>query len=433
MPKNNPSSPRKAAFICVKNSLYAGWELQASLDKTLSNPNLSTVDKHLATELAYGYLRLKGRLEYILSHFLHSPQKIPRDTGLALGLAAYELLFLNRIPAYASVHYWVEHIKKGSGKLAKLANAVLRRIAENSLSFEDQDFYLQDSPSTMVFLSRYYSCPQWIIKLWLQSFSEQEVLTLLKTGLQAPPVGLRFNLQHPDYPSTFAYFAGLAECLLCQRPGLAFAKTPQEDLSNLLERGLLSRQSISSQKALLDLQPDLWPLPIWDACAGKGGKTGLLKEMGRETVWASDFSLTKLRTCKRELQRLGFRHNLLFSTDLCLELPVRPSPGTILLDAPCSGLGVLSRRPDSKWKRTPADCQQLAKVQARMLENAYTKLKQGGLLAYLTCTLNPAENRNQISEFLTRHPEARLKTEKPTPIADPWQEFFYTALIKKGG
>lgn len=83
MPKNNPSSPRKAAFICVKNSLYAGWELQASLDKTLSNPNLSTVDKHLATELAYGYLRLKGRLEYILSHFLHSPQKIPRDTGLA--------------------------------------------------------------------------------------------------------------------------------------------------------------------------------------------------------------------------------------------------------------------------------------------------------------------------------------------------------------
>ena len=172
-----------------------------------------------------------------------------------------------------------------------------------------------------------------------------------------------------------------------------------------------------------------WPSPVLDACAGRGGKTYLLSELGK-AVWASDINVFRLRQLKAEGKRLGFDLPV-FRAQGQGPWPLKESPRTVLLDAPCSGLGVLSRRPDIKWKRTAADCAGLVKLQREILEAAAGLLPSGGCLAYVTCTLNPEENEGQIARFTRDHPEFTCLRQTQSDPAEGLGEFFYGAVLRK--
>jgi 16S rRNA (cytosine967-C5)-methyltransferase len=415
------------ALQAVYGCLYKHQDLQFILDQCLETPGLSPRDKGLATELAYGYVRNKTRSDFLATFFLKSPRKLPRLFLLVLGLAAYELAFLDKVPAYATVDWAVEGVKRAWGKgLAGVANAVLRRIADLGAAVLEPDWYRQDDPDHVTFLTRYYSCPQWIVALWLESYGMETTRQVLEGSIARPVLGLRCG-PHMDVTE----FTLKLQDVLLARCGRSLAlQQPPEHLDELLRQGHVSRQSYAAQMALNALDPLSWPTPIWDACCGRGGKTMALVEKGCSPVWGSDLNKGRLAGMQEECKRTG-NPIPLFRASAKESLPLAVPPGTILLDVPCSGLGVLARRPDSKWKRTPKDVSALIATQRAILDNAWNALPTGGIIAYLTCTLNPGENEQQVARLCSRHKNAVVIREYATGQNQGFGEYFYAATIRK--
>ncbi|MFP4071480.1 MAG: transcription antitermination factor NusB [Desulfovibrionales bacterium] len=426
-PRTELPPARRAALDCLGLTLDQGLDLQDGLDRVLTSSRLSPQDSRLATELSYGYLRQKGRLEYLLSRYLKDPGKVPGPVQRILGLAAYELLFGDRIPAYASVNWAVEGIKAGFGTgLSRMANAVLRRVGEVAPARNDEDLYRRDKPELTRFLSRYYSAPEWIITLWLEAYGLEQTVLLLKASLSIPPLGLRFNRQKTEALSRLRTLEDDDDCIASAGYGVAL-KHPPRDLDTLVRHGLASRQSLSVQETLLACDPGSWPDPVWDACSGRGGKSLFLAETGK-SVWASDSNLKRLQGLHLESVRLGMPLPA-FAAKADTTAPLQRNPGTVLLDVPCSGLGVLSRRPDIKWKRRPKDLDTLTALQSRMLLAALHVLPRGGTLVYMTCTMNPRENEQQIHTLLAGASNVSLEREYQTSFDSLLREFFYAAVL----
>lgn len=426
--KHGPPPARKAALAALKFCIDGGMDLQAAVSDALARHSLAPEDAALATELCYGYLRRMIRLDFVLNRFLKKPEDVPAKVRRVLGLAAYEIMFLDRVPAYASVDWAVGAVKETAGAgLSKAANAVLRRVSELGEQAEDPDFYRGEKTSLSRFLANFHSCPEWIVLLWLQSYGEERAGLLLAAQAEAPPVGLRFNAAREEARELFADFAASRRPLTLDM-GIAVPPGGPK-LHRVEQEGLVSRQSAAAQQIMLELNCPDWPEPVWDACAGRGGKAMLLAERGRRVV-ASDLSLARLKGLLSENSRLGLDVPA-FAADAAKSAPFADSPGTILLDAPCTGLGVLSRRPDIKYKRRPEDVERLSRTQAAMLDAAADAVRPAGLVAYLTCTLNPAENQEQVERILASDKGLSLEKEWHTPFDGPLGEFFYGAVLRR--
>jgi 16S rRNA (cytosine967-C5)-methyltransferase len=286
----------------------------------------------------------------------------------------------------------------------------------------------------VTFLSRFYSCPQWIVDRWLRDYGETACLEYLRRSLQEPFLGLRVNRSLPEHETLLETLRTDPGCVASCPSGAAFEPGPAVPLEALERKGLLSRQSFAVQSMLFALGHADWPQPVWDACAGRGGKACFLMEQGLAGVWASDANRGKLLGLRQEADRLHLQQPLVFAADAANALPLRRSPGTILLDVPCSGLGVLSRRPDIKWKRHPGDVDRLIQVQAAMLEQAYEALQPGGCIVYMTCTLHSEENERRVEEFSSRHAGGvSVLDMRQTERESGSREFFFAAkFLKKG-
>ena len=416
---------RDAALAALDLTLAApGKDVQAALDQVLKQTELDERDRALTTELVYGTLRLGHRLRYVLSVFLRDPEGLPDAAMRILLVAAYEILHL-KIPDYASVNWAVDRFKEaGMGKLAGLCNAVLRKVAGLGNEVHEIRWYGPDADDPAV-LSRYWSCPEWIVRLWLDDHGRTGAERLLRAQVLPPPLGL-VALGEEEARRLAGHPA------LMERHGMGFVFPAGTDLAGLLGPGDQSqvvRLGFAGRKALLGLGAETWvesgPGPVWDACAGRGGKTRVLTELGLE-VLATDVHQGRIRALKRE--QPGVRAEV----RSLLDGPPEGGPfPTVLVDAPCTGLGVLSRRPDIKWKRRPKDAEALVRAQAAMLDAAWQGVAPGGRLAYLTCTLNRAENQDQAEAFLTRTPGARLELDHLTPSTSQLGEFFYGAVFRR--
>lgn len=422
-----PIPPARAAALKALAACLRGADVQAALDQALAAAPLDPRDAALATELAYGVLRLKLRLDWLLARHLSDPQGLPAPMRLALAVAAYEILHLSRIPAYASVDWCVEHAKALNPRLGKVANAVLRRLADLE-GADEPAIYLADDPDRETFLARFYAAPSWLVRLWIEACGEAEAEQRLADTIRTPPLGLRVR-PGPGADDLLRALAEDEHAVLRAGDGVALHRAP-DDLPALLEQGRVLRQSLAGQQALHALGVRDWRGPVWDACAGRGGKSLLLSDLGLGPVLASDPSMARLKGLVGELRRLGVGDVLPVRARADRSAPLREPAPAILVDAPCSGLGVLARRPDAKLRREPADLGRLAELQARILDHAAQALAPGGVLAYVTCTLNPAENQDQVRAFLARHPAFRLETEFLTPPDSPLRECFYAARLR---
>ncbi|MBA4356531.1 MAG: hypothetical protein C0405_02270 [Desulfovibrio sp.] len=441
---------RAVALDCLSACLLEGRDIQAALDTALMADPLSDRDAGLVTELVYGYCRLKGRTNALLARFLDPKRKLPDEAALALGLAAYEIIHLDRVPAYASVNWAVDWAKAYTrAHLSGLFNAVLRRVSDMAEAARTIAPYREGARDEAQVLSRFYSCPEWIVRLWLKEYPREDVARFLRAQARPPAVGLAVD------PRALAEAEGgavdgaaslvdrLAGHPLCVgRSGLGLAFQSGTSLSALAvdlsltpqELSALYRQGFAAREALAALAPAQWQTPVWDACCGRGGKTRLLLEVGLGPVLASDTHQGRLKALTRELDSFVADGRLVVfraRADEPAELPGGVRPASILLDAPCTGLGTLSRRPDIKWKRTPEDAANLARTQAALLRQAFAACAPGGTVFYLTCTMNPDENQGQVSRFLESEPAARLAGTWATGPDVPTGEFFYSATLSK--
>jgi 16S rRNA (cytosine967-C5)-methyltransferase len=174
-----------------------------------------------------------------------------------------------------------------------------------------------------------------------------------------------------------------------------------------------------------------WLSPVWDACAGRGGKTTALLESVEGPVWASDISRDKVKGLRSELLRLFLPSAPAFVHDAAGPHCLKRFPGTLLLDVPCSGLGVLSRRPDIKHKRNPKELERLSRIQLNILRHCLEGVPPGGQVFYVTCTLNPGENELLIQEHLFGEGRGLRLERSFSPVFSGMNEFFYAAHLSR--
>lgn len=415
----HPGDPRDMALEVVCAALRGQKSLQDVLDRTLKKiPDPR--DKSLVTELSYGYLRYRGRMDFAVAWFLSAPRKLPFKLKTMMGLAAYELFFLDRVPSYATISRTVDLGKHRFGsKMGSLINAVLRQVT--SVDVQDPGFFQRDHPSDLDFCSRFYSCPKWIVKTWFKDYGREQAIRYLEQSLKKPPLGLRLapGAGDPDLDnSLFLERRGPSLCLSQEHP----------EVSRWEEQGLAFRQSFAGQKALWETGMTTWPSPVWDACAGRGGKALLMESQGLK-IWASDYHLPRLQGLVQQIREQGRDISVFAARGE--EPPLQAAPGTVLLDVPCTGLGVLSRRPDIKWKRTPKEMNLMLGTQKALLDAAARILPGGGELIYMTCTLSRAENETQMEHFLSRHKDFELIQTYLTDPAENLGEFFFAARMRR--
>ncbi|SFJ42605.1 16S rRNA (cytosine967-C5)-methyltransferase [Desulfomicrobium apsheronum] len=420
-------SARRLAMDILRRTLDNNQDLQAAVDDVLSAAAASPQDKGLATELAYGYLRMRGRIDFLLSQLLKNPVQTSPVMKRILGVAMYELLFLSRIPDYATLDWAVTLVRERLNQtMGKVANGVLRSLLRLGLAVRFEDYYQTKTAGHDQFLSAWYSCPKWLVRMWLNSYGKERTQAFLQATLTAPPLGVRINRGHARAEELRSNLQPLK--LDSSNWGFAVTQWP-EFLQQAVSEGAATRQSLAAQKIMDFLGVDHWPSPVLDACAGRGGKTYLVAERGK-SVWASDVNVFRLRQLKAEGARLGFDIPA-FRTQGQGPYPLRQMPRTVFLDVPCSGLGVLSRRPDIKWKRTASDCAGLVALQGEILRAAGDIITSGGCLVYVTCTLNPEENEKQIERFTRDNPAFTCLRQSTSDPAEGLGEFFYGAVLRK--
>jgi 16S rRNA (cytosine967-C5)-methyltransferase len=417
---------RRLALDILRRTLDNKQDLQAAVDEAL-RPVPAGPDKGLATELAYGYLRMRGRIDFLLSQLLKNPLQTSPVMKRILGVGIYELLFLNRIPDYATLDWAVSLVRERlDATMGRVANGVLRSLLRLGLTVRFSDYYRTKTIGHDHYLAAWYSCPQWLVRLWLDGYGKERTEAFLQATIAAPPLGVRVNRTHAHAEEVKNSLRPLAQN--SSEWGFSLPQWP-DFLAQAVAEGSATRQSLAAQKILDSIGAEHWPSPVLDACAGRGGKTYLLSEAGK-FVWASDVNVFRLRQLKAEGVRLGFDVPV-FRAQGEGPWPLRQIPRTVFLDVPCSGLGVLSRRPDIKWKRTAGDCAGLVSLQERILDATAALLPSGGCLAYVTCTLNPEENERQIELFTLRHPEFTSLRQTQSDPADALGEFFYGAVLRK--
>lgn len=442
------SNPRLLAVKTlskISNGAYSNLQL----NQVIENSDLSSRDIALLTNIVYGVIQHRLTLEYQLNHFLKNANKVDDWVKELLYSAIYQMEYLDKIPTRAVFNETIKIAKKlGHDGIRRLVTGVLHQIERKGLP----DFSDIDDPIKK--LSIEYSISEWMIKELNKQVGEEKTLSILKSINQPSKQSVRFN-------SKLISKQALSDKLKADGYGVQNSK--------LVESGLiLTRKSASYSDTFkngqMTIQDESAMLPvesmdikesdvILDACSAPGGKTTqiaehLSKEAGGH-VEALDLHNNRLKQVQKNAKRLGVSDVL--STQACDarkldDLYDDETFNQILIDAPCSGIGLIRRKPEIRYEKKMEDVKKLASIQLDILTSAAKKLKKGGKLVYSTCTILNQENSDVIAEFLKQNPD--FKRVNPVskmgiPLNDGYiriypddydsDGFFVCNLIKNGG
>lgn len=405
------SNPREAASAVLLRIQREGAHADQLMDRELAAGMLSGPDRGLFAELVFGVLRRQGTLDYILTGLLTQPlERLEPRVLILLRVGLYQLVYLDRIPESAAVNETVNLVKRSHPRAAGLANAVLRNYLRN----RDTVTYPDRTAAPAASVAARHSQPPWLVKLWFSQLGEAETELLAEVSSQPPPLSLRINSLKTTRPHYLDLCAaqgiGAAPCVFSPL-GVSIEGRHQVTALPGFQEGLFAVQDEASQMAaiLLDPQPGE---RVLDTCAAPGGKATLLAQLmdNRGELLAMDLSRSKLPLITETAHRLGITIIATQAADL-LQSGALPANiyDRVLLDAPCSGLGVIRRNPEAKWRLKPEDITRLAGSQKVMLANAARMLKPGGVLLYSTCSTSREENEDVVGDFLSRSPDCVLE------------------------
>lgn len=432
----------------------------AVLDAELRKSGLERRDRALATELVYGVLRWRRTLDWYLDQVCRKPmRKTSPWLRRILRLGGYQLVFLDKIPPSAAINESVKLAGAYSRKIglpAKTAkgfvNAALRQLDRRRSSLQTPDA-LADP---VVRLATTYSYPDWIVQRWVMRLGETGAAAVCQSHNTPPPLTVRVN------PLTSSCAA--LQPLLQQQaasvtplpgrlPGLALSGHPPLTELPGYHDGYWTVQNAASMLMALILSPQPGET-VLDACAGSGTKTTQLGELmqNQGQIIAIDQQAGKLQKLRENCQRLGITIVRSVCDDVTHFVTAQPSSAgfdRILVDAPCSGFGVLRRRPDAKWTRQPGQIADLVGLQLRLLRRIAPVLRPGGTLVYSVCTTEPEETEGVLEQFLDSVEDFRiasplaslpeelhtfvftpgyLRIEPPQPLFDG----FFCAKLRRG-
>lgn len=392
--------PENARLLALKalERAEAGAYVDIILDAVLSGADGD--DAALATELVYGVLRWAGRLDWTIDAFSSiKTAKLERRVLIALRLGAYQLLFLDRIPARAAINETVNLVKTGGERKAGFVNAVLRAIdaGRTKVAWPDRE------KDTIRFLSAFYSHPEWLVKRWVERLGLDEAEALLKADNERPPKTVRVNTLIASKDTLVKELGGQA----CAFSPVCLKVDSRVDAHE--KRYYIQEEASQLVPLLLRLKPGM---TVLDACAAPGGKTTHMAEImnNKGLILALDRYAGRLNTVDKAAKRLGVSIIRTVAADSERPLPFKEDTfDAILLDSPCSGLGVLRRAPDMKMRRKESDIKELSGRQESLIENLSRYLKKGGRLVYSTCTFEPEETEWIVKGFLDRSKGFRLE------------------------
>jgi 16S rRNA (cytosine967-C5)-methyltransferase len=400
----------------------AGAYADLALHAALRRSRLAPADRALATELVYGTLRWRGRLDFLLSRVLERGfDTLEPLVATLLRLGAYQIVFTRSVPDSAAVDQTVRCARAvGAERATGLVNGVLRRLARIHEKIPLPD--LMDDP--LGHLTGVLSLPPWIADRWLEIFGAEEAAMLAKASNSVPPITARVN---PLRSSRQVLIEELAPRLPDVRPCrlaprgvvLGHRGHPAHDPAFL--EGRFTIQDEASQLVVAYLEPQPGER-ILDVCAAPGTKTtAIAEEIGDAgEIVAVDRNVRRLRLVGRDARRLGLTNITTCEHDAMGTLrgfAARGDFDRILVDAPCSGLGTLRRNPDARWRVRPGDSRRLAEIQTAILRNAAATLRPGGILVYSTCTLLPEENEMVVEALLSEARDLRLLPGEAAPEA----------------
>lgn len=400
------ASARQIAFQVIRrvsrDRAYSHLALNAELDR---HPELSSQDRRFAHELAFGTIRTQGTLDWLISRASgRSLDQIEGDVLYATRLGTYQLWQMSDTPAYAAVD---ESVKLAPKRARGFVNAVLRKLAVDM----DDIWRSAASLKPAEYLSLKYSYPVWIVEMWTASYGQTETELLLDFGNRKAPQTLRVNslVSKRDVVIADLQQAGVrVQPCHYSMDGIELSDIAGDEsgiVDKMIEAGRLQPQGEASMLASHLLDPQAGETII-DTCAAPGTKAmhmaALMKNTGKIIAVEIHGSRANLiKDSSRRLKVTMVEVRVADATNLKVS-EIGPAD-RIMVDAPCSGLGNLNKRPDARWRKQPADIARLVRLQRQILDSASGIVKPGGFMVYSTCTISEAENQANVRWFLSTH------------------------------
>ncbi|CAB1243601.1 16S rRNA (cytosine(967)-C(5))-methyltransferase RsmB [Clostridium sp. MT-14] len=403
-------NPRGTAVKVLKQVLDNNAYSNVVLSMYLNKENLDRKDRALVTELVYGTLRYKYTIDSILDSFIKSDiGKMDGDILNILRMSVYQLRYLSKIPEFAVVNEAVELSKRKSVKLSKLVNGVLRNYLRNkdTLTCEHKG----DKMSRWCFK---YSFSRWMAELFITQYGEKTGESILKNSNIVPKVTVRVNTLKIKYEQVWNELIkngyDVKEGTICKE-ALIIKKGSNIELNPLFKKGYITVQDESSMLVahVMDLEENM---TVLDLCSAPGGKSCHIAELMKNTgkVYACDLHANKMSLVKENASRLGVE-NLIYNVFDAEKYigQFENAADRVLIDVPCSGLGIIRKKPEIKWTKNKDSMDNLVKIQRNIMLNASKYVKQEGKLIYSTCTLNKVENNENINWFIQKNPQFKLE------------------------
>ncbi|BAQ63544.1 16S rRNA (cytosine(967)-C(5))-methyltransferase [Geminocystis sp. NIES-3709] len=443
------NNPRQLAFQALQNIYQQKAYTDIALERVFSSTSLSSFDRHLVSELVYGIVRRKRTLDSLINQLAtKKASQQPLNLRIIIQLGLYQLRYLDKIPESAAVNTSVDLAKNnGLSKLSGVVNGILRSYLR--LSLKEDPLIL---PSDFIpRLGVKYSFPDWLVSHFVQEFNVKQTKKLLEWYNHSPNIDLRVN-------SIKTTREKLQEILLNNGIETTFLPNISQGLRltnsagnisqlDCFKEGLFTIQDASAQMVshFLNPQPNE---TIIDACAAPGGKTTHIAELMQDTgiIIGCDRNLSRLKKVTENVERLKLKSIQLGEGDSSELTEWENKADRVLVDVPCSGLGVLHKNPDIRWRKKPEEIKSLTELQLKIIENCSKWVKNGGILVYSTCTLNKEENEDIIARFVENNPLWQLVDKnndsesnfsitsrgivKIFPPVDDMDGFFMAKLIK---
>ena len=422
---------RKAAYLSL---------LDVESKKAFSNLAINHHEKMVkptspafVRELVYGVLENKMTLDYYIDYLVKDGVNSLKNPELIImRMGIYQLGYMDSVPEYAAVNESVVLAKKYCRFKSGLVNGVLREYLNKKMQIR-----LPDRNEDIVkYLSIKYSYEPWIVELWLQDYSVDEVEKLMEAGNETPPTTIRLNWLRVMKQDLIR---NLEERGFEVKEGTVAQNALHVKGSGLLDSemyklGMFTPQDESSMLVAQKLNPKHGDI-VMDVCAAPGGKTTAIAERMNNTgkIMASDVYRRKLDLIEKETLRLGISNVETRSWDATrVDSTMIDKADRVLVDAPCSGLGVVRRKPEIKYKKLTSEMELLPKKQLAILTASSAYVKPGGTLLYSTCTINKKENENVVDEFLFKNIEfKKVEQIQLLPSVDGTDGFFICVMERK--
>jgi 16S rRNA (cytosine967-C5)-methyltransferase len=412
---------RQVAFAVVRRVTDGAYADRAFRSEA-GAARLKRGDRAFAQQLAYGTVQRRLTLDHVIANLSDRPlAKLDPPLLDALRLGVYQLLFMGSVPDHAAVAETVELAKSAKGSGHKFANAVLRRATREAAAIYDA---VGDDKAASAAIR--HSHPQWLVELWWKALGREETLALLEADNQPAEDAVRVNTLVAE-PDDVAARIGVVHRDPDLLEALVLDGAFDVEGSELFEQGAITPQSRASQMVARTLDPQPGE-HVLDMASAPGTKTTHAAALmsGKGQITAIEVNSSRAEDLRANCARMH-----VVSVDVIVQ-DARLVEGRfdrVMLDAPCSNLGTLARRPDARWRKTPQQIAELARLQAELLDAAANATRPGGTLVYSVCTISPKEAADQIDAFTQRHTGFSETSRRQTlPHRDNTDGFFIARL-----